>query len=107
MRYSERGNADAFVLIKDLVTGCLKEDVDERLSIAQALEHPLLKRDLMPEEGDLELLPTKVIMIMDGVLGSRITRLGQEEDVDDSDEERGDENFEGKGPHTGAIHTYE
>ena len=98
MRYSDKGNADAFVLIKDLITGCLREDVDERLSIVQALEHPLLKRDLMPEEGDLELLPTKIIMIMEGVLGSRIARLGQ--GVDDDDVERGDENFEGKGPHT-------
>ena len=86
MRYSDKGNADAFVLIKDLITGCLREDVDERLSIVQALEHPLLKRDLMPEEGDLELLPTKIIMIMEGVLGSRIARLGQ--GVDDDDVER-------------------
>ena len=88
MRYSDTGNAEAFVLIKDLITGCLREDVDERLSVAQALEHPFLKRDLMPEEGDLELLPTKVIMIMDGVLRSRI--------ADESEAEGGDENFEGK-----------
>ena len=88
MRYSDTGNAEAFVLIKDLITGCLREDLDERLSVTQALEHPFLKRDLMPEEGDLELLPTKVIMIMDGVLRSRI--------ADESDTEGGDENFEGK-----------
>ena len=104
MQYSDRGNADAFVLIKDLITGCLREDVDERLSTAQALEHPLLQRDLMPEEGDLELLPTKVIMIMEGVLRSRTSRIGQ--DVDDSDVERGDENFEGKGLHRGVILSY-
>ena len=88
MRYSDTGNAEAFVLIKDLITGCLREDPDERLSVSQALEHHFLKRDLMPEEGDLELLPTKVIMIMDGVLRSQI--------ADESDAEGGSENFEGK-----------
>ena len=100
VRYSDGGNSDAFVLIKDLITGCLREEVDERLSTAQALEHPLLNRDLMPEEGDLELLPTKVIMIMEGVLRSRV------QDVDDSDADRGDENFEGKGLHTRLFQSY-
>ena len=98
VRYSDSGNADVFVQIKDFITCCLKEDVDERLSTARAAEHPLLKRELMPEEGDLELLPTRVVMIMEGVLRGRSAgraRDGGGGGEADNDVERGD--FEGKG----------
>ena len=89
-----------FVQIKDFITCCLKEDVDERLSTARAIEHPLVKMELMPEEGDLELLPTRVVMIMEGVLRGRLAGRAQDDGGSgggeaDDDVERGD--FEGKG----------
>ncbi len=68
VRYSESGDADVFGEIKSLIFGCLHENPDQRLDYKAALRHKFLIRDdLRPQESDLDLLPTKVIMIMEGI----------------------------------------
>jgi serine/threonine protein kinase len=101
MRYSEAGNdgkGDVFRSAWDLISGCLKEAPVERLSCRQALEHEFVSRkDLEPEEGDLELLPTKVIMIMEGIRrGMRGGKGGGGDGEEEEENEEDEEEFRGE-----------
>ncbi|TRY62784.1 hypothetical protein TCAL_00388 [Tigriopus californicus] len=81
MRLSDHHQEALYEAVKDLITRCLDDDPDTRISSHQALQHDFLMFRTMPKIKEMVLLPSNILMLTDilkdkqGVSESEITDI--------------------------------